>query len=371
MNNIDKLTSLIPLEDIEQGAIAQIEDNLQHDFMLKMAIMPDVHQGYDLPIGAVALLDDHISPSYVGYDIGCGMTTVNTFVKKDDMFPDEKSKVDVFDKIYEHVPVGVGKGHENPVEQLEYKTACGIKELDQQINAKISSQFGSLGSGNHFIEIGYDKLENICVTIHSGSRGAGWKTADWYMKQGRFLNIDTDLGKSYIVDMNYFLEHALKNRKAMMDIVLRDVLKVTHEGVWMVNENHNHAEFVEEGVLHRKGATQANEGQLGIIPCSMEHGVYVTKGTGNDKFLNSSSHGAGRLMGRGRARRELSMDEFTSRMTDVVALVEEGTIDESPMAYKDPVKVIEAQEGVVLEVIDRIKPIINIKATNERFRKKK
>ena len=253
---INKIKWLIPEEEVEQGAIEQIYNVASLDIVKKMAIMPDVHQGYDMPIGGVALLDNHISPSFVGYDIGCGMCYLDTGFPVEDVFPDEREKIHVFNSIYDEIPMGVGGGHKSPQEYLDFKTASEDKKLQKIVDAKIISQLGSLGSGNHFIEIGKTEADTVSITIHSGSRGAGWQTAQYYMKiskdSGGILNLDSDSGKAYLKDMNFFLEYALANRSAMM----KSILKILGEN-WdkfkegMINKTHNHAEITEDGVLHR------------------------------------------------------------------------------------------------------------------------
>ena len=364
---INKIKWLIPEEEVEQGAIEQIYNVAQMDMVKKMAIMPDVHQGYDMPIGGVALLDNHISPSFVGYDIGCGMCYVDTGLPVEDIFPDEREKLHIFDTIYDRVPMGVGGGHDTPQEYLGFKTASGNKELQEIVDAKIISQLGSLGSGNHFIEIGKTTLDTVSITIHSGSRGAGWQTAQYYMKMSKdsdgILNLDSDLGQAYLEDMNFFLKYALANRSAIM----KSILNIFGED-WdkfkdgMINKTHNHAEITEDGVLHRKGATSSYKDELGVIPGNMRDGVWVVRGLGNDEYLNSSSHGAGRTMSRTKAKQLTSMDKFIESMDGIVAKIHKKTLDESPYAYKDIETVISRQEGVVIDVIDIAKPIINIKA---------
>ena len=363
----NKIKWLIPEEEVEQGAIEQIYNVAQMDIVKKMAIMPDVHQGYDMPIGGVALLDNHISPSFVGYDIGCGMCYVDTGLPVEDMFPDEREKVRIFDTIYDRVPMGVGGGHDAPQEYLGFKTASGNKELQKIVDAKIMSQLGSLGSGNHFIEIGKTTSGTVSITIHSGSRGAGWQTARYYMKMSKdsdgILNLDSDLGQAYLEDMNFFLKYALANRSAIM----KSILNIFGED-WdkfkdrMINKTHNHAEITEDGVLHRKGATSSYKDELGVIPGNMRDGAWVVRGLGNDEYLNSSSHGAGRTMSRTKAKQVTSMDKFIKSMDGIVAKIHKKTLDESPYAYKDIETVISRQEGVVIDVIDIAKPIINIKA---------
>lgn len=362
-----KIKWLIPEEEVEQGALEQIYNVASLDMAKKMAIMPDVHQGYDMPIGGVVLLDNHISPSFVGYDIGCGMCYLDTGFPVEDVFPDEREKIHIFDTIYDEIPMGVGGGHKSPQEYLDFKTASEDKKLQKIVDAKIISQLGSLGSGNHFIEIGKTEAGTVSITIHSGSRGAGWQTAKYYMKMSKdsngILNLDSDLGQAYLEDMNFFLKYALANRSAIM----KSILNIFGED-WnkfkdgMINKTHNHAEITEDGVLHRKGATSSYKDELGIIPGNMRDGAWVVRGLGNDEYLNSSSHGAGRIMSRTKAKQLTSMDKFIKSMDGIVAKIHKKTLDESPYAYKDIETVISRQEGVVIDVIDIAKPIINIKA---------
>jgi tRNA-splicing ligase RtcB len=168
--------------------------------------------------------------------------------------------------------------------------------------------------------------------------------------------------------MNFALEYALENRLTMMKEILK-ILGFTEREIQklikkkLINENHNHAVITEEGILHRKGATPAEEGQYGIIPANMRDGVYVTVGLGNKEFLSSASHGAGRVLSRRKAKEMIDLKEFKKvmEMADIVANVSEKTKDEAPFAYKDINKVIQAQEGVVIKVVDVVKPVINIK----------
>ena len=181
MPNMDKIKSLIPMHEIEQGAQTQIFDNANIPFVKTIAVMPDVHQGYDLPIGAVALVEDHISPSYVGYDIGCGMCCYevpNSNVKS----LSHDDKLDLFNEIQKAIPVGFTENTE-----IEYYKPFNSyhKELNDKVNAKLDKQWGTLGGGNHFIEIGYNKWDTVFVTIHSGSRRPGWEVGNWYMNEAK------------------------------------------------------------------------------------------------------------------------------------------------------------------------------------------
>lgn len=356
---MSKLKSLIPLQEIEQSALDQIDEVLKLPMLKKLAIMPDVHAGYDLCIGGVALLDGHISPSFVGYDIGCGMSFIETEILLGDFYNLRK---ETFNAIYSLIPVGFNLHESEGNEYPTFKSALGDKKLDDKVNAKLHKSLGTLGGGNHFIEIGYNRKNKICVTIHSGSRNIGHSIATAYMKIGGILDIKTTEGFRYFEDMNFALEYALRNRLIMMRNITC-ILGISWESVahTFINENHNHAIYTDDGILHRKGATSADEGQIGIIPANMRDGVYITKGLGNKEYLSSASHGAGRRYSRTKAKKEIHIDDFTHSMRGIVAKVDCTTLDESPFAYKNIDTVIKYQEGIVLNVIDKITPLVNVK----------
>lgn len=368
----DKLKTLIPMEEIDQGAQEQIYKALEMPFLEKLAVMLDVHQGYDLPIGAVALLKGVISPSYVGYDQGCGMCNIITGLYANDVLSSDTTKQEIFDKIYQAVPVGFNS-HKNSI-ITNIKTASGDKDLDEKVSEKYSKQLGTLGGGNHFIEIGSNNIGLLSITLHSGSRGSGHAIADFYMKKSKevdtdlpngFFHLDSEWGQKYLKDMNMMIHYALMNRKRMMKTILNIFLDSGKEkerlSKNMINETHNHAIVDGTFVTHRKGATESLMGQLGVIPANMRDGVYIVKGLGNEEYLSSSSHGAGRLGSRNWAKKQLTVDEFKEMMSGVVAKVDSSTLDESPLAYKDINYVINGQKGIVIDVVDFIKPIINIK----------
>lgn len=374
MAKLEKLKTLIPLHELEIGAQNQIYEVLEHDFLLKLAIMPDCHSGYSLPIGGVALLDGVISPAYVGYDIGCGMCTVITDIKSNELSTKDREKI--YEKIISKIPTGfsmrnVGLRYE------EFNSSCGDKELNKKVGDKLTKQLGTLGDGNHFIELGEDSIsKNVAITIHSGSRNIGHSIGGFYMNKCSnglplgFFHVDCEMGINYIEDMNYALEYALANRKIMMEEVLSILgLNPVHSmKMSFINENHNHAIVTKDGVLHRKGATPADKGQIGIIPGNMRDGVYITEGLGNEEFLSSASHGAGRKLSRSKANKNLDLDRFKSQMKGIVCNTGKNILDEAPDAYKDVEKVIGMQEGVVINTIGLFKPIINIKADEGKRR---
>lgn len=371
---LDKLRSLIPIYELEQEAQSQIYEALALDFLLKLAVMPDCHTGYTLPIGGVALLDNVISPEYVGYDIGCGMCFIITRILANKFFKNEKKKLKLFDELYERIPVGFNSREKN-ISYKDFKSPSNNKKLIEKVKARLYIQLGTLGGGNHFIEIGVSLEGYITITIHSGSRNIGHSIASYYMKLAKksdkglprgYFHLHGEAGQQYLHDMNFALDYALENRKIMMTEVLflfgyneHEINNLINNN--MVNENHNHAVITKEGVLHRKGATPAKKGQVGIIPGSMKTGVYVTEGLGNEYYLNSSSHGAGRKMSRKKAKQTIVMDRFKKQMAGIVAKIDKSTLDEAPDAYKDLHKVIKEQEDVVIKTTDYIYPIINVK----------
>jgi tRNA-splicing ligase RtcB len=370
-----KLRSLIPIYELEWSAQNQIYDALKLDFLITLAIMPDCHTGYSLPIGGVALLDNVISPGYVGYDEGCGMCYILTKLLANNFFKKENKKLKLFETIYERIPVGFNS-RKKPLTYDDFKSASGNKKLNEKVEGRLWVQLGTLGGGNHFIEIGENREGYITITIHSGSRNIGHSIASYYMKLSNnvdkdlpngFLHLNGDVGQQYLQDMNFALEYALMNRKIMMKEVLNLFDYNSHEvsiliNDYMVNENHNHAIVDPDGlVLHRKGATPAEEGQIGIIPGSMKAGVYITEGLGNPHYLNSASHGAGRKLARKAAKKKITMERFRKQMDGIVAKVTHDTKDEAPDAYKNLDNVIKEQEGIVIKTIDYAKPLINVK----------
>jgi tRNA-splicing ligase RtcB len=177
------------------------------------------------------------------------------------------------------------------------------------------------------------------------------------------FRVESDHGQAYINDLNWALQFALENRKQMMAAVIQAMQKhCDGSAAWdsLINRNHNHAEERDGLWIHRKGATHAEEGMMGVIPGNMRDGSFIVRGKGNPDALWSSSHGAGRVMGRKQATKELSTEDFVETMQGVIALVGDSTLDESPMAYKDIFEVMRLQADLV-KVVAHVKPIINIK----------
>jgi tRNA-splicing ligase RtcB len=386
-------------EVLEAEALKQFQDAMALECVVAGALMPDAHTGYSLPIGAVVAVKDHISPAFVGYDIGCGMCAI-----KLDMNKSQLHKQHIFDLIYQHIPVGREQHKESQQVPDPFLFHASEVVLDH-LQHKGEYQMGTLGGGNHFIEIGEGRDGKLWIVIHSGSRNLGHAVAEHYMKlaaiqaidfteddaifesmnrvfkeknpigfekalAARHFKVKVDLegqhlfhcdspeAEAYINDMNYCLQYALENRKHMIYKIVE--LLGSPKELQFINRNHNHAELKDGLWIHRKGATHAELGMLGVIPGNMRDGSFIVRGKGNPDSLYSSSHGAGRVLSRKKAQATLSMDEFKAEMCDVVAKVNSDTIDESPMAYKDIFEVMELQKDLV-DIVDHIKPLVNIK----------
>jgi len=354
---------------LEQQALNQFESAMQQPFVVRGALMPDAHTGYSLPIGAVVATDGVILPSWVGYDIGCGMCALPTSYGVDNVR--EKAR-EIFDAIYKTVPVGFSHNarHATWREGEELTRTAKMREIFEKTGLR---QIGSLGGGNHFIEVGDDETGMVWIILHSGSRGIGYTTASHYMRiasgdgkarEGHFgFTVESTEGQNYISDLAFCLAFALENRREIMRRV-EGVLSAhcSGAGKWgeLINRNHNHAEQKDGLWIHRKGATHAETGMMGVIPGNMRDGSFIVRGKGNPEALWSSSHGAGRRFGRKEAKRTLTMEAFTETMVGVTALVTGNTLDESPFAYKDVFNVMAQQQDMV-EIMAHVRPIINVK----------
>ncbi len=416
---------------IDSTTQEQFEDVLKAPFVTRAALMPDAHAGYTMPIGAVCACKDTVVPQFVGFDIGCGMCAYKTDFSKEEI----ASKADeIYKEIIKRIPLGFSK-HKH---HQSFK--CNLEATDfakSVLNSTGLMQLGTLGGGNHFIEVGYGKDERAWIVIHSGSRGFGHKIASHYMIEAYLahndsqdraskiiaefeernrvfkeknpkgykkalekfknkqllalnkklkpdnikgiwgLDVESRLGQEYIKDLNFALYFALENRKLMIQRIvegLNEIFGTQYPFVFedesrFINRNHNHAEFDESSGewIHRKGATHAEEGMMGVIPGNMRDGSFIVRGKGDRDALCSSSHGAGRVMSRNRAKECIDMVAFKEAMQGIKGTVEEATLDESPFAYKDIFEVMELQKDLV-EVVEHIKVLINVKdAPKRRF----
>ena len=358
-------------EGIDQKTIDQFYDAISNPYTIEAALMPDAHFGYTMPIGGVAAVEGAIFPEWIGYDIGCGVCAAKTNFEFNDIFKERK---DIFNIIYKVIPTGFNHHTISTwTPSVQGDPTNWFKEMYARTNGAL--QLGTLGSGNHFIEIGHSG-RSIWIIVHSGSRNVGHQTATYYMKKAREIDpdhgallVNSTIGQEYIRDMNMCLEFALQNRRYIIKRVIEGLwalgIEGDESGEMFINRNHNHAverELDDKQVwIHRKGATHSEDGMLGIIPGNMRDGSCIVRGKGCREALFSSSHGAGRTMSRKQAKQDLHLIDFQNQMNGITSKVDLGTLDESPGAYKDFESVLELQEDMV-EVIDRIVPLINVKA---------
>lgn len=357
-------------EGIEWGAIEQFKSAMEQDYVVRGALLPDAHQGYSLPIGGVVACEGVVVPAYVGFDIGCGVSSVKVDV---DITTLKKEASNIFNKINQDIPLGF-KHHEFEAGDHNLNTISHTDVVKGLIKDGAYKQVGTLGSGNHFIEIGVDQAGSVYVTVHSGSRNLGHSVASHYMKLASTSNnakeghypfyANSQNGMDYFKDMLFCMEFAAENRLNILDKVIRIINHYC--GAKSVLRSytdtcHNYIEKHENLYIHRKGVTPAYTNMEGLIPGNMRDGVFVTKGLGCKDSLFSSSHGAGRAMGRSKAKEKLSMTTFEEQMNNIISKVSLGTLDESPDAYKNIYDVMQYQEDLV-EIINHIKPIINVKS---------
>lgn len=394
--------------NIEQGAIAQIRNASSLPFVFHhTALMADAHTGYGVSIGSVVALKGAICPFMVGVDIGCGMCAVKTSLTEIDIDTLKK----IMGEIRKAVPVGFEHHKEKQDESLvpgcgSVGRAGGLEPsgrrfescrpdqypiVSQEYNSALK-QIGTLGGGNHFIEIQKGSDGHIWIMIHSGSRNLGKQVADYYNKVAvnlnkkwhtsvpgewelAFLPLDSEEGKAYIREMNYCVDFALANRRLMMDRIMR--IFVSEIGLhrdsadnWamgLINIAHNYARmenhFGQNVMIHRKGATLADENTIGIIPGSQGTKSYIVKGKGNRESFNSCSHGAGRKMGRKDAERRLDLEEEIKKLEDqgiIHAIRGKRDLDEASGSYKDIDVVMKNQEDLV-EILVELQPLAVIK----------
>jgi tRNA-splicing ligase RtcB len=355
--------------DIDGNAMAQAQRAAALPFVDgHLALMPDAHWGMGATIGSVIPTRGAIVPAAVGVDIGCGMIAAELPFTSEALGDDLSA---LHGRIARVVPAGVGRGHSDDRDAgAHYPGTPG--HLPDKLAAKAVSQFGSLGSGNHFVEVCLDERDVVWVVLHSGSRGVGNELARRHIRGAKalmkrmFVQLeDPDLAYlvegtpefgDYIRDMLWAQAYALGNREAMLDAVLAQVaawvgrdLDVTSR----INCHHNYTEREHhrgrDVWLTRKGAIRAREGDRGVIPGSMGTRSYVVRGLGNPASYHSCSHGAGRRMSRGEARRTLDLDGLRRQMagrawneSDARSL-----LDEDPRAYKDIDRVMEDQRDLV------------------------
>ncbi len=377
-SKVSKYKVFADINSVCGKAIAQMEEAMSKSFSVRGALMPDVHAGYALPIGGVVESEGVVVPAWPGFDLGCGVScSVLANVEKADFTPPMFEKLK--ELIMRYVPVGSAKYKPEHSLDDNFKLSSGLSDISKSVyETRSKYQLGTLGSGDHFIELGFDNNDRLCITIHSGSRGFGHGVADKYMRlaaaengvksgnieQSFGLKSDSELGMSYLNDAVIAQEYALLNRKLMTDTILKVLMGYLNKRIIVrqfINQNHNHIDVkADDKFIHRKGATHAEKGMLGVIPGNMRDGCFIVEGLGNEDYLCSSSHGAGRVLSRSQAKKELTLDKMKESMEGIVGCISEHTIDESPDCYKNIFDVMKMQKDSV-KVVNYIKPSLNIK----------
>ena len=373
------------LDDIEVGALGQAKNLANLPFVFKhVAIMPDAHLGYGMPIGGVMASAEVVIPNAVGVDIGCGMCAVQTSLTS---ITTEQLKI-VLAKIRSIIPLGFKHHLKKQHKSLMPKSEITIDQMPivgrEYQNAR--TQLGTLGGGNHFIEIQKGNDGHIWLMVHSGSRNIGFKVANYYNRlaidlnrqwgskispkwQLAFLPLDSEAGQTYLQEMRYCIEFAYANRMMMVERVKDALLSVAGPVFFepMINIAHNYAameeHFGENVMVHRKGATRAKAGEIGIVPGSQGTPSYIVKGLGNQESFESCAHGAGRRMGRKQAQRQLNLEKEMKRLDEqgiIHGIRSARDLDEAAGAYKNIDKVIDDQLDLI-EVLVELRPLAVIK----------
>jgi len=383
-------------ETIEGSALRQAANLASHPVVLgHVALMPDCHVGYGMPIGGVIACQEAVIPNAVGVDIGCGMGAAQTDIPADALTPELVRQI--LHSVKRSVPVGEGHAHgaRQQWDALDARDGHRPGGVDAHGWDLAYCNLGTLGGGNHFIELQQGDDGFVWLMIHSGSRNLGYRIAEHYHqlalrlneqhgialpdRQLAFLRADSAEGQAYLRDMGFALDYARENRRRIMAAFRCEVAHVV-PGVQFrreVNIHHNYAaperHLGQEVWVHRKGATSAKAGETGIIPGSMGTPSYIVEGLGNPESFMSCSHGAGRVMGRQEACRSLSKEACDRAMAGIVfdgwkplkgkfghgkAKAGAGLYDleEAPLAYKDIEAVIAAQQDLV-KVLVRLKPL--------------
>ena len=373
--------------DVEETAMRQIENLTTLPFLHHhLAIMPDVHAGMGMPIGGVLACDGAVIPNAVGVDIGCGMCAVKTNWKMEDL-PAHVIRKEIMKGIRARIPLGME--HHKEAQDAKYLPQghnIDKMEIVKRRQISILHEVGTLGGGNHFIELQKDEEGNLWIMIHSGSRNLGKQVGDYYNKIAvslnekwhsvvspeirlPFLPHGTREFGAYWNEMKYCIDFALCNRRLMMERI-QEVIADSLKGIEfepMINIAHNYAAFEhhfgKDVIVHRKGATLAREGVIGIIPGSQGTASYIVEGLGNPDSFCSCSHGAGRVLSRKAAIHTLDMKAEVKNLEAkgiIHAIRCQDDMQEASGAYKDIEEVI-ANESDLVKVKTKLLPIAVIK----------
>ncbi|MGJ5890353.1 RtcB family protein [Streptomyces sp. V2] len=375
---------------VEDVALQQLRNVATLPWIKGLAVMPDVHYGKGATVGSVIAMQGAVCPAAVGVDIGCGMSAVKTSLTANDL-PGDLSRLR--SKVEAAIPVGRGM-HDDPVDPGQFHGLAtsgwdgfwgrfgGVADAVKFREERAVKQMGTLGSGNHFVEICVDTSDSVWLMLHSGSRNIGKELAEHHIGIAQKLPhnqglVDRDLAvfvsdtpqmAAYRNDLFWAQEYAKYNRTLMMallkDVVRKEFKKAKPTFEAEISCHHNYvAEERYDGMdllVTRKGAIRAGSGDYGIIPGSMGTGSYIVKGLGNPLAFNSASHGAGRRMSRNAAKRRFSVSDLEEQTRGVECRKDSGVVDEIPGAYKPIDQVIDQQRDLV-EVVAKLKQVVCVK----------
>lgn len=377
-------------DEVEASALTQLKNLARLPFINSngVACMPDVHAGTGSTVGTVIATESAVIPAAVGVDIGCGMNAVRLSLKASDL-PDNLKPLR--DEIERRVPLGVGGAHDDSTDIGELTPDLTRTVIDplykgdyDKFHAKAASQMGSLGSGNHFIEVCIDENQDVWIMLHSGSRGIGNMIGTHYIAKAKrqmeqfFITLpddnlayfpeNTEDFDDYMYAVGWAQNYALENRRRMMSEVLEAMKQridkpftITQEAI---NCHHNYVErenhFGRNMWVTRKGAIRARQGDLGIIPGSMGQRSYIVRGKGDLQSYCSCSHGAGRVMSRAEAKRRFTVEDLAAQTQGVECRKDASVIDEIPSSYKDIDQVMANQTDLV-EVVHQLKQVLCVK----------
>jgi tRNA-splicing ligase RtcB len=375
-----------PLEEVDSGVIGQLKNVAALPWVAHhVAVMADVHAGRGATVGSVIAMRGAVAPAAVGVDIGCGMAAVRTNLRADQL-PDNLRRLRL--AIETAIPVGK-ESHTSPAwrdapEELRSAGEALMQEQDALAlrvdPQRVSCQIGTLGGGNHFIEVCLDTSDTVWLMLHSGSRGVGARLAEHHIEVAQRLQhnqalVDRDLAvflagtpvfESYRRDLFWAQAYALLNRRVMLHLLSQVVRRFWPKIVLdaPISCHHNYVaeevHFGEELLLTRKGAIRAGRGELGIIPGSMGTKSYIVRGLGNPQSFESASHGAGRRMSRTEAKRRFTLADLRDQTDGVECRKDSGVIDEAPKAYKN-IDHVMAQQQDLVEIVAELKQIVCVK----------
>jgi len=379
-------------DDVDERSKQQLSNIASLPFIHHhVAAMPDVHLGKGAAIGSVIATHKAIIPAAVGVDLGCGMLACQLSLTANDI--DEKSLQKVFHQISRDIPVGrnwhkderalvdAAKPFESQLMAMTQKHPGLLKSFGRFNNW--INQMGTLGGGNHFIEICLDENNQVWVMLHSGSRGIGNGLADYFIELARkdmerlmvnlpdrdlaYFSEGTEYFDDYVEGVHWAQEYAFQNRQSMLDLILAGMRRLLPEFTVMnevVNCHHNYVaiehHYGEDVYVTRKGAIRAREGDLGIIPGSMGARSYIVRGKGNPESFTSCAHGAGRRMSRTAAKEQFTQDDLKNQTEGVICRKDKAVIDEIPGAYKDIDKVM-ANQADLVAVLHTLKQVVCVK----------